>query len=175
MGDKLLTGETTTESGKSPAFFGGSVGGGIDLFAWASGAGPTTRTCSLYQRLDLLATRDELIIQRDDAGGRGDTSTWQELSAQIDQVTEQIEQTRLFVRIRELGQSKREELVEEWKKAGISDPVEIGLRSLAAHIIEPEGFTYEVLAELSNVMPTQIEGLVRAMNELMSAVPKVRL
>lgn len=166
--DRLLS-ESATDTPKSEGFLG-SANPGFDLAMWVQGFKPASRVIALYRDLDLIGDRDRLGIALDDARAARDDKRVEELRAEIREITARIEASRIEVRLQELAQSRRDELLE------VADGTEDqGFAVVAAAIVEPAGFTVDVLKAFAEKSPAQAEMLAKTVNQLNSQVPNVRL
>lgn len=146
------------------------------LLAWAAGVTPISRAVPLYARMDLLAERDILKADLDSARVVEDSEAETRILANIRKINEQIEQSKMMVKVQQLSESKRREVVEELTAQGYeNDTDEFLLRAAAEHIVEPAGMTYEVLAQLVEVIPLQVADIVLAVADMNEKTPDVRL
>lgn len=133
----------------------------FDFAAWVKGAKPVTRSVVLYSRPDLLARIDE-ITELEPHLSRADTKPAREEAKAL---TAQLLASAIALRIEGKNEwwldNFRKQLVEE----GVTDTVEGSLRQLAAQTVSPEGVTYELLKEFSEVGDRQLAAALNRMRE----------
>lgn len=147
----------------------------FDLGTWIAGVTATVRSCTLYQRPDLLADIDELerrlTIAGKTAKARGpegedtlddhgdDVDT---ISAQLTNALHEFAASAVTFRVQGRTDEWRDAAEKRLKKQGIRDETEIILRQLAESVVAPAGITYEHLAHLNTVSQPQIKMLLVA-------------
>lgn len=173
LSDKAKTTEKATETKEERPLM--SEPGKFDMALWASGVKPIKRSVTLYQRLDLMAERDELGGELQLARAQGDETKADAILTRIDQLTVEMEQTSILVTLQGITPSKFSEVLKEAEtKSYIKEADEVQLWIVANQVVEPEGITYEVLKDLNELMPAQIQRLCETVNQINSIVPHVR-
>lgn len=136
----------------------------FDLKRWVAGFMPATRTVAVYRDLGLVGDRDALGIALDDARASRDEDLVEELKTQIGALTERIKESRVEIRLQELSQSTRQKLEDE-----------DGYTVVAATIIDPPGFTADILRAWEEVNPSGANEVAKAANALNDHGVNVRL
>nr|DAL17226.1 MAG TPA_asm: hypothetical protein [Caudoviricetes sp.] len=145
-----------------------------DLWQFVAGFHPLTRTKVLFRRLDLMAVRDELAVDLDEARIAEDAEKEEAILARIREVTAEMQSSRFAWKIRQLTDSRRVEILKEAEAAG-EDTGEAALRLLAASTVEPAGISVDQIKELVEVVPNQMADLVTTMFEMAEGTPNPRL
>lgn len=145
-----------------------------DLWDFVAGFHPLTRAKVLYRRLDLLAVRDELAADLDEARITENSEAEEAILQRIREITTEIEQSRFVWKIQQLTDSRRVEILEECE-AEKMEPTETYLRLLTASTIQPEGIELEQVKALVEVIPNQMAELVTDMLEMAEKTPNPRL
>ena len=145
---------------------------GFNLEQWVAGVRPIRRTVTLYSRLDLMGERDELGAALEDARAAGDNDAIGALHEQIDELTEQILGSRMFVTIEGVTASRFKEIVAEAKDLGL-DSTDVFLYQIAAQIVEPKGLDWETFKRLDDMLPTQTSKVAQAWTAINNEVPQV--
>ena len=171
MADRLLSeGSGEKTEGEGDVFLG-SENPSFDLAMWVEGLEPATRVVPVYGDLGLVGDRDVLGVELDDARAVRDDKRVAELKAEIAGVTERIEASRVLVRLQEVSASKQAELVE----AADGDPEVLAYSMLATAIVEPKGFTVEILKALAEKSQSQVTKLADVSMKLNKGSVKPRL
>lgn len=146
----------------------------FDLASWVSGIQQIKRSCTLYQRLDLLARRDELAAALIDAGKADDARTVKKLSAQITELTEAITATSMQVVLQGVTKTRFKEIAEEAADR-FDDIQDAILYQIAAQVVEPADFSFEILRTLDEVIPQQTARLGQLWVEINNETPEVNV
>lgn len=177
MADELLNaaGEVEADSGLTLA--GGDDEAvvqveGFNLEQWVAGVRPIRRTVIMYSRLDLMGERDELGAALEDARAVGDNDAIGRLHEQIDELTEEILASRMFVTLEGVTSSRFKEIVAEAKDLGL-DSTDVFLYQIAAQIVEPKGLDWETFKRLDDMLPTQTSKVAQAWTAINNEVPQV--
>lgn len=146
---------------------------GFSLADWVAGITPRTETVRIYGSLHLFGQRSELGYDLEAARAAKDADLVEELKAEIDRLTVQMQDDYVDFKLQGRTQSRRKELAEEIQASKIEDPVVLSMMMVADYVTEPEGVSPEVLVGLAEVSPEQADLLVKAMNQLNSSVPNI--
>lgn len=140
----------------------------FDLDAWISGATPTVRAVTLYQRPDLLGEIDALQRQLriaeqvgDDDRGMNDASP-DGIRGQLEQVARDFEASALTFKVQGRSDEARDRIKKRLKKQGVTDEETVVLHQLADAVIEPAGVTPEQLRRLQEASEPQLKMLLTA-------------
>lgn len=147
----------------------------FDPMQWLAGAKPIERTIRLRQRLDLMADRDEAADARQDLRMADPTDSSGEqaaLTELIRDLTNKMNATTLMLRLQGFTRSKAREIVEKAQQLGLTDD-DANYYWVAAHIVEPEGITWEWAKALDDALPVQFMQLLNAVEQISNAVPDV--
>jgi hypothetical protein len=116
-----------------------SVPANFDLEAWLSGARPPERAVTVYGRADLVATLEELEAEYDAArttdrrlGGPAD-----DLRRRIREVREELESSRLTIRVRSLDRDTQNEHVERFQSTEGITEADMAVVQIAAAAVAP--------------------------------------
>lgn len=147
---------------------------GFDLVAWVGGARPSRRATTVYARPDLLAQIDLLSERVIEARAAQDTKTINTLVAQIRDLRSEMEASALDVVVEAQSEDAHKLLREALGvRPGVEETVEQRLAWTAAHIVEPAGFTAEVLADFCRVSPAQVGKIMSAVQVANTTAPAV--
>lgn len=140
----------------------------FDLAAWIAGARPTRRSVTVYSRLDLAA---ELDVLNDEIQYRKSVGqSVRELKERALQVAEDMQASAMTVTVEARTHEAIERAVEGIDE---NDVAAYNLAAITAHIVEPKGFTPELLAEFNEVSPLQVNRIMRACTEADANAPEV--
>lgn len=146
----------------------------FDFASWLRGVKPIKRTVVLYQRLDLLSDRDVLAAELDQVK-YVDQKQAEALREQIQEITEQILNTRMLVTVQAVTTTRYRELLAEINKRDYKGNDERAVFDLmAAQVVEPEGITGAWLQQFDQVAPVQCAKIATAIEQINSTVPDVR-
>ena len=147
---------------------------GFNLLEWAQGVRPIKRAVPLYQRLDLLAERDILGAELKDAQLAGDADAVTDLSMRIRALTDEIKGTSVTVILTGVTASRYSEIIDEGKaRTDVVTAEDLVAYQIAAQIVEPEGFDYETLKVLDDLMPVQMAKIGTAWTQINQTTPDV--
>lgn len=147
---------------------------GFNLLEWVQGVRPIRRVVTLYQRLDLLADRDMLGSQLQDARLAGDEDLAEGLRTQIRALTDKVKESAVNVTLAGVTTSRYQEILDEAKAAPeVVTAEDVVAYQIAAQIVEPEGFTYEVVKMLDEQMPVQMGKVGTAWAQINTTTPDV--
>lgn len=147
----------------------------FDPLEWLKGTKPIERTIRLYQRLDLMADRDEAAGRRQDLRLADPTDTTGEqaaLTEVIRDLTNQMNTTALRLRLRGFTRSKAHEIIGRAEQKGLKGD-DANYHWVAAHIIEPEGIDWTWAKALDDALPVQFMQIVTAVEQIANATPDV--
>jgi len=151
----------------------------FQLDAWFSGVTPTFRSCTLYQRADLMARVDELTtrLRLAEAMPQEDRQLSDESPAairrEIEELAEEFEASAITFKVQGRSDAYRDGLKKKLKKQGIEEDAQVGLHILADAIVEPRGVTVEHLQRLADVSEAQLSILFRAVALASTEAPRV--
>lgn len=151
---------------------GGSV---FDPDLWLAGVKPIERTLRLYQRLDLLADRDEAAAARqelrlsDPADSTGEQAA---LTEKIRGLTSEINGSALQLRLRGFTRSRAQEIIREAESLHLKDD-DAQYFWIAAHVAEPQGITWEWMKAVDDALPVQMLQIVTAVEQISNSIPDV--
>lgn len=136
----------------------------FDIAAFVAGAKPTRRAVTLYARGDLRASLDRYGEEIALAEKEGDRKRAETLRKEARQVSEEMTAPGAVVDVIVEGRSDDwvDTLNEALEKDGVTDETEKVLRRVAEQIVEPQGFTYELLEQFRQVSEPQVKRLVAA-------------
>lgn len=169
MSEERLMGEAA--EGVKPEKLLGETG--FSLSDWVAGITPRTETVRVYGSLHLYGQRSALGFDLEAARAAKDSARVEELKAEIDRLTVEMQDDYVDFKLQGRTQSRRKELAEELQASKIEDPIELSMMMVADYVTEPEGVSPEVLIRLAEVSPEQADLLVKAMNQLNSSVPSI--
>lgn len=166
--DELTMNETATpqtqDTTPDPATF--------DLAAWVEGVIPATRTVVLYARGDLFGTLSRLTADLTEAKAAADTERKRRIRDEISAVTRELKDSSLAVTVQ--GRST------DWITRFRADHAEEGkteddlvMEQIAAQIIDPPGFTLQLLRTLRDRIEPQIVDLVSAVAAVNATKPAI--
>lgn len=142
------------------------------FFAWAKGVQQITRSVPIYQRLDLLGVRDNLGIELEDARAREDAVEASRLLGEIQELTDQIIETRMTVVLQGVTQSRFREIEAEAKREHRDENDRL-LYRIAAQIVEPTDMDFEALKMLDDILPLESTKIGTAWAQIVNASPDV--
>lgn len=158
MADEVLGGsrDVTPDQPLNPATF--------DIAAFVAGVKPTRRAVTIYARGDLKAALDRLSDDIDKAEKAGRTDEAAELRRDAAAVVEEMSAPGAVVDVIVEGRSDDwvSRFDAELDAQKITDETERIVRRVAAQIVEPAGFTYELLEQLRQVSEPQVKKIVVA-------------
>ena len=145
----------------------------FNMDEWLQGVRPIKRTVTLYQRLDILAKRDELAAELDFVRYTDDVAA-QDLRAQIREVTDEIMSSRMFLTLQGLTTTRYRALLKELEAKDYGEnPELVVFDQWAAQVAEPEGITGEWLQGFDTMSPVQSAKIQTALNQINNTVPDV--
>lgn len=140
---------------------------------WLQGVRPIKRTVTLYQRLDMLATRDELAAELD-LVKYTDEGAARKIRGQIREVTDEIMASRMFLTLQGLTITRFREVLDEIEARDYGDnPALAMFDQWASQVAEPAGITGEWLQQFNEGSPIQAHKIQTALNQINNAVPDV--
>lgn len=159
----------------------------FDLDAWFSGVRSTVRSCTIYQRGDLLAEiedaeRQLTLLEADDADeySMAETGSKESLNARIETMYQELVASgatfRIEARSPDWIKAKEKEVTTSAEAHGMSkeDKARLSvMHQLAGAIIEPKGVTVEFLERLAEVSFPQYAKLVSTYNQACLQAPVV--
>lgn len=144
----------------------------FNLFDWVAGIRQIRRAIPIYQRLDLLADRDLLGQELQDARIIGDDGRVETLKREIRSLTDQIKNTSLNFVLEGVTQSKFQEILEEARQDPlVRDENDQTMYQLWRQIVEPEGLTFEMFKQIDEALPTQTGKLGTAWAQINTVTP----
>lgn len=159
----------------------------FDLAAWFSGVRSTVRSCTIYQRGDLLAEIEDAerqlrLLEAEDAGeySMEETGSKEALNARIEALYQELLESGVTFRVEARSpdwiKAKEKEVANSGEAHGLSkeDKARLSaMHQLADAIIEPKGVTVEFLEQLAEVSFPQYAKLFSAYNRACSEAPVV--
>lgn len=159
----------------------------FDLAAWFRGVRSTVRSCTIYQRGDLLAEiedaeRQLTLLEADDAGEytMEETGSKEALNARIEALYQELLASGVTFRVEARSpdwiKAKEKEVTTSGEAHGMSkdDKARLSaMHQLADAIIEPKGVTVEFLEQLAEVSFPQYAKLFSTYNQACSQAPVV--
>lgn len=160
----------------------------FNLDEWISGVRSTVRSCTIYQRADLLAELEDLerrlqLVEAEDAeefGIEDAADSAEALNARIDQVYKQLLDSAVTFKVEGRSadwlKAKEKEIVRHSMTHGTNDEQKaqvVTRHQLADAIIQPAGITAEHLEVLEEVAGAQYRRLVATFFAACSQAPTV--
>lgn len=151
----------------------------FDLSAWVRGVHRNVKTVPFYAAPhledEIALLRERLSQMRDDGAerGLGDESP-ASLRAQIDELSRELEASRVDFKVEARSTSHRKATAERLKAEGVAeDSEDFTLGLLAEQIVQPTGVTAADLAVLANASEPQVRLLLDAVAEVNYKAPRV--
>lgn len=148
---------------------------GFNLEQWVAGVRPTRRATVVYARADLLAQIDVLAERAVVAKAAGDDVEVASLAAQVADIRGELEASGLDVVVEATSETVRGRLREDLGIVDGEQPTEEQTCAfIAAHIVEPPGFTGAMVEAINRVSPHQVMKIASAMriaNETAPSIP----
>ena len=144
---------------------------GFDLRAWIDGVRSARTTVRLYSRPDLDVHIQRTVAELDEARQLGVMSLVKERQRKLVELKREYFAHSLDVVLEERSKEWQARQTRRFQDAGVTGSRALTLHLVASQIVEPAGeFTGEDLVELSEIIPSQVRGLVDAWGQI-SGVP----
>lgn len=138
-------------------------------------ARPATKGVRLYARFDLLSDRDLAMTELEEARAMGDGERVLGLEQLCRDLTEEIRESAFDVKIEAWSSSKVLDFNKSLTNQGITDPTEQAKHLVCAQIVAPDGFTPELLDELTDIIEPQMTRLIQAVRNANQTIPQVSI
>lgn len=138
----------------------------FDVAAWVAGVKPVRRATTVYGRVDLLADMDLLHEQINAAKIEEDYARVTELRRKCEKVAETIQASAVDIVVEGWGADRLKQFHDQLKEVDV-EREDAYLMQIAAQIVEPVGFTADLVRQLFEVSPqqgNQIFGIVSQAN-----------
>ena len=137
----------------------------FDLAAFAAGIRPARRAVRIYARRDLEAALDVLDEDIKAATDLRDNVRAKELRAAREDVVREMQDAALDIVVEARSDEARAKLADALTADGLDDEGERLVRLVHAQIIEPDGFTADLLRQIRESLPGQFAKIVAAAAE----------
>lgn len=143
----------------------------VDLLSWIQGVRSARRAVTIYGRADLAADLDALAAQI--AAARASAQPTEDLIRDALAVRDELFASALDVVVEERSGEALAARREQLQAAGVTDEVELLLHQLADQIVEPAGFTVDLLRQLHQATPVQVMAIAHSVRLVNTSVPQV--
>ena len=142
---------------------------------WAQGIKPMQRVVRLFAPGERFGERERLGYLREEARAAGDERLAEDLTNQIETLTNEMLADSQLVTLQAISPSKMEELTAEAKRDPevVTDEDQM-LYVMAHQIVDPVEMTYKWVKTLNDLIPTEMGKLGTAWAQLNSTAPNIQ-
>lgn len=146
----------------------------FDLGKWVEGITPARHAVTVYARGDLFASLDVVQARLQQAKIARDYAAVKELREQAAGILDVLEASSVDVVVEGWSQDRIEAFRKPLEDQGLPAD-EVSMRQVAAQVVEPTGFTADMLRRMYDVVSPQANAVTQAVLNANSLVPVVSI